>query len=69
VPGVPFHSFHKIGDQIVSALELHVDTAPAFQHEVSILYQFVENRDSPEGYEGENAQNDPANHNSLLPGG
>ena len=51
---VAFHGFDEIGDQVVAALELHIDLRPGVVHVVAQPHQAVVDRDEPEERAGEN---------------
>ncbi|MNV58615.1 hypothetical protein D3C71_1510010 [compost metagenome] len=51
---------HQIGNQIVSALELHVDLAKGVGDAVAQLHQPVVDRDGPYQQSDHHSQNDPS---------
>ena len=57
VRGVAFNGFHEVGDQVVAALELHVDLRPRFLYTVAAADEAVVDAHHDEGDQYDEHQN------------
>src|SRR5712692_561950 len=62
VRGVAFHGLDEIGDQVVAALELHVDISPGVVALNFQAHQAVVHADEEDNEQYENAQKDQTSH-------
>src|SRR5208337_3307570 len=65
VGGVTLHGFDEIGDEIVAALELHIDVRPGIVATYLQPDQAVVHRDAEDQQENEDSQNNETRHGST----
>jgi len=65
VGGITLHGFDEIGDEIVAALELHIDVRPGVVASDLQPDQAVVHRDGEDHQENEDSQNDETRHGST----
>ena len=63
---VAFDGFDEVGDEIVAALELHVDLRPGVVDDVAQAHEAVVDRDEPEHQRGQNGEEDEQGHHDFI---
>src|SRR5262245_7618894 len=66
VPSIALDRFDEVGDQVVAALELHVDVGPGVVHLNFQAYQAVVQPDQNENDQYQTNQQNPADHVDLT---